>query len=113
MIQRKWTKALALAMLALVGVILAPGCDLGFGEGAGGAACDTSGAGGAGGAFPSAGCTPSLSCGEMYSSCQDMGYPCNRKIEPGKTLCGICNLDCAAKRPYTYTECYKCGFRDP
>ena len=54
------------------------------------------------------------SCGEMYDNCKDRNYPpCNTYPQPGKSLCGFCNLDCFAKRPYTYSDCYKCGFSDP
>jgi hypothetical protein len=49
-------------------------------------------------------------CTDMYVACRDKGKPCTRQIDPGMTLCAYCRDDCQAKRPYKYSECYKCGF---
>lgn len=56
------------------------------------------------------GCTPSKTCTDMFEACQEKGLPCNRLIDPKKTLCAICLENCTAKNPYKYSECYKCGF---
>lgn len=107
----KWsTRVGALVMFALLGSILTPGCGaLGLG------ACEASGGGGAGGdgEIPAAGCTPSRSCSDMFEACHDKGKPCTRIYEGSMTLCGVCRRDCQAKKPYTTSECYKCGFDDP
>jgi hypothetical protein len=65
-------------------------------------------------ACPQDGCTPHLSCGEMFSKCQAIGGRCTRFDNVyGTTLCGACNIDCFGKVPYRTKECYKCGFDDP
>jgi hypothetical protein len=120
-----WAKVCALIVLAVAGMLLAPGCDvLGLGT------CDTSGGGGAGGGgdvgggggdvgggggdYLGGGCTPTplRTCTDMFDACQDKGKPCTRVIEGSSTLCGLCLRDCADSRPYRYAECYKCGFND-
>jgi hypothetical protein len=109
-------KVCALIVVAVAGMLLAPGCDvLGLGT------CDTSGGGGAGGSgdvgggggdYPAAGCTPTRTCDDMYEACREKRkYPCNKNMG-GMTLCAACLDDCNHKRPYKFSECYTCGFDD-
>jgi hypothetical protein len=52
----------------------------------------------------------SKTCTDMYVACTDKGVPRTRDIDTGYSLCTFCRDDCHAKRPYKYSECYKCGF---
>jgi hypothetical protein len=112
MSQKKWTQVFVVIVCALLGVVFAPACNqLGLGDGAGGGA----GCGGAGGdgAVPAAGCALYRSCTDMFEACHDKGKPCTRIVQGSMTLCGVCLKDCLDKKPYHYSECYKCGFNDP
>lgn len=64
-------------------------------------------------ACPQGGCTPTRTCLDMFEACRERRKPCTREIDYGKTLCEFCRDDCYSKRPYKYSECYKCGFDDP
>lgn len=124
--QGSGAKACALAVIAVAGMLLAPGCDV-----LGLSTCDTSGGGGAGGGgdvgggggdvgggggdYLGGGCTPTplRTCTDMFVTCQEKGYPCTRVYEGSSTVCDVCRTDCKAKKKYTTPECYKCGFDDP
>ncbi|WP_437810974.1 hypothetical protein [Sorangium sp. So ce1078] len=58
-----------------------------------------------------AGCSPINKCTEMYEACVAKGYPCNRFVNTGYTLCSICQDNCWQESDYKFRECYSCGFR--
>jgi len=51
------------------------------------------------------------SCTDMFTACQDKGWPCTRRVDVyGTTLCRACQKDCLANNPYKFSDCYICGF---
>ncbi|WP_437714624.1 hypothetical protein WMF45_50410 [Sorangium sp. So ce448] len=125
-------KASALVLCGVLGMVLTSACDLSY-------TCDTVEPGSAGAGYPTgsvgagdylgpgdeggaedvgsesfelmAGCSPINKCTEMYDACVAKGYPCNRYITTGYTLCAICQDNCWQEHDYKYRECYSCGFR--
>lgn len=55
-------------------------------------------------------CSPSKTCTDMYTDCQSMPWPCSRFVDPGITLCAICQENCLKGHDYKFRQCYKCGF---
>jgi len=52
-------------------------------------------------------------CLGMFVTCvDDRPSSCKRITDRGKALCELCREDCTAPKPYTYSECYQCGFYD-
>ncbi|WP_437752551.1 hypothetical protein [Sorangium sp. So ce1389] len=96
-------------------MVLASACDLSY-------TCDTVETGSAGAGYPTesagagdhlegsgeggaeevgsesfelmAGCSPSNKCTEMYEAYVAKGFPCNRFVNTGYTLCSICQDNC-------------------
>lgn len=52
-------------------------------------------------------------CLEMFVRCQDIRGVCAHHLLKSLDVCGICYDDCQAPKPYTYKECYQCGFGNP
>jgi hypothetical protein len=52
-------------------------------------------------------------CLDMFVKCQDIRGVCAHELLETLDVCGVCRSDCQAKKPYTYRECYQCGFGDP
>jgi hypothetical protein len=53
-------------------------------------------------------------CLDMFVTCvNDRPSSCKHITDYGKLLCALCREDCEVPKPYTYSECYQCGFYDP
>jgi hypothetical protein len=53
-------------------------------------------------------------CLDMYVTCRDEApWACSDVKTKNHTICEDCRTWCKANQPYTYSECYECGFRDP
>jgi hypothetical protein len=53
-------------------------------------------------------------CLDMFVTCvNDRPSSCKHITDHGKLLCALCREDCEVPKPYTYSECYQCGFFDP
>ena len=50
-------------------------------------------------------------CAGMFAECKDRGYPCNKMVEAGNTMCEICLRNCIRNDPYKFSQCTQCGFK--
>jgi hypothetical protein len=105
-----WTKAIAIFVCGLLGVVLTPACDsLGLGNGAGGGTCEGAGGfGGAGGEAPDPCIVPDTPCKEK----------CYTEYEQEASVCGTISSDadrktCQENGYATYKQCRTACDKDP